>query len=285
MHYLDYNEKKSHGTQDFPLEFYHVDQEHPRYEMPFHWHRELEIIHILRGRFTAYLNEEIYAAKAGDFLFINQGTVHGGTPENCVYECIVFDPDPLLGQVAACRRQLRLLLEGDSLIRVHFSADDLPFRNAALALFDAARSEAPGHELNTAGALFSLFGVLFSHPEYREEGRAPVLYAKRIRLLKPVLEHIEQNYMRPLTLTDLAKITGMSPRYFCRFFRTFIHRTPIDYLNYYRVEQACRFLSSPMTVTEAAYLCGFNDSSYFVKIFKKYKGITPRQYQKSDQPR
>lgn len=290
MHYLDYNEKKDHGTQDFPLEFYHVDRDHPRYEMPFHWHRELEIIHILQGRFTAYLNEEMHAARAGDFLFIPPGAIHGGTPEDCVYECVVFDPDRLLGHIPACRRHLRTLLEGDAPIRAHFSAAgngdgahaDRPFLDAAAALFDAARSGAPGHELDTAGALFSLFGVLFSHPEYREADRPPVRYAEHIRLLKPVLEYIEQYYMRPLTLDDLARLTGMSPRYFCRFFRTFIHRTPIDYLNYYRVERACQLLASSGTVTEAAYRCGFNDSSYFVKIFKKYKGITPKQYQKAE---
>lgn len=44
MHYLDYNEKKQHGTLDFPIEYYHVNEHHPRYNMPFHCHKELEII-------------------------------------------------------------------------------------------------------------------------------------------------------------------------------------------------------------------------------------------------
>ena len=47
MHYLDYNEKKQHGTPDFPIEYFHVDVHHPRYNMPFHCHKELEIIRIL----------------------------------------------------------------------------------------------------------------------------------------------------------------------------------------------------------------------------------------------
>ena len=49
MHYLDYNEKKQHGTMDFPIEYYHVDEHHPRYNMPFHCHKELEIIRSLEG--------------------------------------------------------------------------------------------------------------------------------------------------------------------------------------------------------------------------------------------
>ena len=73
----------------------------------------------------------------------------------------------------------------------------------------------------------------------------------------------------------------MSPKYFCRFFRTITQQTPMDYVNYYRIERAARLLSSAdWSVTAVGLECGFNDSSYFVKAFKKYKGITPKQYQK-----
>ena len=55
--------------------------------------------------------------------------------------------------------------------------------------------------------------------------------------------------------------------------------TPVDYLNYYRIERACHILTTTeLPVTEVAYRCGFNDSSYFVKTFRKYMGITPRAY-------
>jgi len=71
----------------------------------------------------------------------------------------------------------------------------------------------------------------------------------------------------------------MSAKYFCRFFKTVIHRTPIDYLNYYRVERASYLMETEdISVTEAAYRCGFNDSSYFVRVFKKYKNATPGKY-------
>ena len=58
MHYLDYNEKKQHGTMDFPIEYYHVDEHHPRYNMPFHCHKELEIIRILEGILFLKLDDE-----------------------------------------------------------------------------------------------------------------------------------------------------------------------------------------------------------------------------------
>ena len=97
--------------------------------------------------------------------------------------------------------------------------------------------------------------------------------------LKPALEYIEQHYGQHISLDTLARLTGFSPKYFCRYFRTIVHRSPIDYLNYYRVECAAHFLASAdMNVAEVAVHCGFSDSSAFIKQFRKYKGTTPRQY-------
>ena len=89
--------------------------------------------------------------------------------------------------------------------------------------------------------------------------------------------YYSQNYC-PLD-PELARLTGLSPKYFCRSFRAVVHRSPIDYLNFYRVECASALLSSSdLTVAEVAYQCGFNDSSFFIKQFRRYKGTTPRQY-------
>ena len=51
MKFFDFKEDKQHGRFDFPIEFYHVDQSHPRYDMPYHWHTQCEIIRILKGEF------------------------------------------------------------------------------------------------------------------------------------------------------------------------------------------------------------------------------------------
>ena len=82
-----------------------------------------------------------------------------------------------------------------------------------------------------------------------------------------------------MSIDTLARLTGFSPKYFCRYFRTIVHRSPIDYLNYYRIERAARFLAvDDMNVAEVAVHCGYADSSAFIKQFRKYKGTTPKQY-------
>ena len=96
MQYLDYNEHILHGTPDRPIACYYVDEKHPRYRMPMHWHIECEIIRVRRGVIHLYVDDARIAARAGDLVFLGKGALHGGEPEGCVYECVVFDAS-LLG--------------------------------------------------------------------------------------------------------------------------------------------------------------------------------------------
>ena len=58
-----------------------------------------------------------------------------------------------------------------------------------------------------------------------------------------------------------------------------MHTTPIEYLNYYRIEIACeQLIITNKNITDIAYDCGFNDVSYFTKVFKKYKDTVPSKY-------
>lgn len=87
--------------------------------------------------------------------------------------------------------------------------------------------------------------------------------------------------MNQLTLGNLAEAADMSPKYFCRFFSEMTGKTPIEYLNYYRIECAAeQLLYTDDLVTDIALNCGYNDLSYFVKTFKKYKSQTPNNSEK-----
>ena len=278
MHYLNYNEQIQHRTGDFPLAFYPVDAHHPRYRMPMHWHRETEIIRVRRGRLKLYVDDRALDVEAGDLVLIGEGVLHGGEPEDCVYDCIVFDPAMLM-HVDACKRGLRTVLG-----RTIFVKDDTVSRDAALdgaakRLYESVSGGIMGDELFVLGALYAFFGALAARrDEARLDAPAPRLRGKAEQL-KPALEYIETHYGQPITLEALARLTGLSPKYFCRFFRAIVHRSPIDYVNYYRIECASSFLTdTDMTVAEIAQHCGYNDSSFFIKQFRKYKGTTPRRY-------
>lgn len=279
MHYLDYNEEKQHGTHDFPIEYYHVDKSHPRYNMPFHWHVDLEIIHILDGTFHFKLGDEELEAGPGDIIFINEGVIHGGTPENCTYECIVFDANHLLMHTEPCKACIRNITGHQLPVHLHPASENTQFFKAAGHLFDSMRNPAPGSELLILGGLFELTGIIYQAFLFEAPNRTAPPALSKMAQLKPALKYIEDHFSEAITLEDLSKESRLSTKYFCQYFRSAIHRTPMDYLNYYRIEQACKFFSTTnYLVTEVAFLCGYNDSSYFIKTFKRYKGTTPKQY-------
>ena len=278
MHYLDYSEQIQHRTGDFPLAYYSVDIHHERYRMPMHWHREAEIIRVTRGRLALYVDNQSIALSAGDVMLIGEGVIHGGEPEGCEYGCIVFDTG-LLTREDACKRAMKGVLGhsiclNDAALRV-----DGDFLRCVDALYDAAADGIAGRELQVLGALYGFFGMLSEKGNIARMDVAAPQFSQKAEQLKPALEYIETHYGQTITLEALARLTGLSPKYFCRFFRAIVHRSPIDYVNYYRIECASHFLTSTdMTVAEIAQHCGYNDSSFFIKQFRKYKGTTPRHY-------
>ena len=279
MKYMNYREERKHGTFEFPFEFYHVGPAHPRYEMSYHWHIEYEVIRILKGQFLMTINENEFVADAGDVIFVKGGLLHGGIPRDCLYECIVFNLDSLMTASHAGELLIKKISSDSIEIKSHFSAEDREISQIASSMFEQMKLRSEGHELRVIGAFYDLFGYILEKQLYSEVQSIPQKDGRRIEHLKKALEKIETSYSECLTLDDLAMEAGMNSKYFCRYFREMTHRTPIDYLNYYRIEQACfRLATSNDPIAEIGLSCGFNDVSYFIKTFKKYKGITPKKY-------
>ena len=275
-------ENRQHGTDDFPLEYYQVDYTYPRYIMPHHCHDEIELIHIQKGAFRLSLNGKEYTLNEGDLCYISSGSLHGGTPQDCVYECLCFNSTALLNHSNLVWNYLKDVEDGHTLIQPVFNKMYPGILKCASRMFAAIRSKKPGWELLALSGLYDFYGTVIQQ-DYRESPLDSTAF-QRLRQIKLSLEYIEQNYQKPISLERLADVSGLSAKYFCRYFRSILQRTPIDYLNHYRIERACLLLEdNRLSVTDVAYACGYNDSSYFVRSFKKYKGVTPNQYAQMSQ--
>ncbi len=102
------------------------------------------------------------------------------------------------------------------------------------------------------------------------------------RPMDQTISFIDSHYMSKICLDDVAAMTGMSRFHFCRLFRKKTGRTFKDYLNFKRLEAAKRLLRIPeINISQACYAVGFNDASYFARLFKKYEGISPTAFRKT----
>lgn len=101
----------------------------------------------------------------------------------------------------------------------------------------------------------------------------------KTELLKKVLHYIDHNYKQKLTVMDLASQIQMSEGHFSRFFKSLVLMTPMQYINTTRNNKACTLLQkSDRKMLDIAMDVGFQNQSYFIRLFKKQKGCTPREY-------
>lgn len=102
------------------------------------------------------------------------------------------------------------------------------------------------------------------------------------RRIEKVNEYLYQNYHKEITLEDVSKIANMPEASFSRFIKNHTGRTFIDTLNEIRLGHATRYLiETTHSVAEIAYNCGFNNISYFNRVFKKKKNCTPKEFRES----
>ncbi len=274
-----YNELIQRGTYELPMELYQLDTNNPKYEMAHHWHSEFEIIRIISGTLKMSLNRREFSANAGDVIFVNYETVHGAQPQDCVYECIVLSPELLSVDDKVCGDFISDLAEQILVVNDHFKPHDGDIINSCNTLFDVMKRG--GCYFEVISALYAVFGTIIKDKLYNTSSNFENSDASKNAKIKKVLSFIRQNYNTPLTLEKIASFAGMSSKYFCYFFKEMTQKSPINYLNDYRIERAARkLLATDLSVTDIAYSCGFNDLSYFIKTFKAAKGITPYKFRK-----
>ena len=281
MKYSALLEPIQHGSFDFPIAFYAVDESHPRYTMMLHWHPEYEIVRVNRGLLHMTLDAEPIEVQAGNAVFIGGGVAHSAIPQDCDYDCRVFDLRSFINRNSFVSRQVEDILERRLILCQRVPQDAAGLYETLDGIFTAMRQRQVGYELTVQGGLYQLLGIVVRDGLYHQPiGRSRRRDGQQISL-KNVIGYIEENYAAHITLDDLARAAGMNRKYFCVFFKEMTHRTPVEYLNHYRVEMAGELLlSSGQTVAEIAVECGFSDMSYFSRMFRRYMGVTPRNYRK-----
>lgn len=276
-----YNELTQRGTADFPVEFYHIEKNNTRYEMTAHWHSEIEIIRVLEGSLRCKFNNQNYVATKGDILFVNSECVHSAMPDDCIYECIVFHMDFLYLNDDDCRFFVDSVLNHEYVLREYYPSESSEIHRTFNSIFEAIKNRNTGYKFYVIGSFYRLFGLICENKMYENAIGSSLVADKNVPKLKNILTYIRKNYDKHIYLEEMAKVAGMSPKYFCAFFKEMTGRTPVEYLKIYRIEKASRkLLNTDEHVTDIAYSCGFNDLSYFIKTFKELKNITPAQYRK-----
>lgn len=291
MNILEYEttqELKTHGNSNFPFNIYPCSIPLDFSGVPLHWHNDMEIIYVKKGRGTVLADLRPYQVRAGDLVFITPGSLHGLEQyENCSmeYENILFQLSLLMTAMDdLCSEQFfQPLLHGQLALPVLLSPD-APFYSEAVRCLNEldaiSGSEDPARILGIKGKLFDLFFLLFRSCPQAAPPRCPT---KSLETMKLLLKHVETHYQEKLSISDMAALCGFSGSYFMKFFKQQMGISFIDYLNDYRLMMAARMLrASSDTIAAISEEIGFENLSYFNRLFKRKYGMTPSCYRKGN---
>jgi xylan 1,4-beta-xylosidase len=247
-----------------------------------HWHKEIEILLVVKGRVLATVEGQRYELAEDELLFINSGDTHStqGDSDNIV---IALQINP-----AFCAKVFPAL---DSLVfcwpRKRDEAAE-PFmakvRYFIAMMVEEYRKAEKGYELAIEGLLNGLMSLIIrnvplaSRPCDREAPGEKDYIRDRIR---HIIDYIQAHYAEKISLECLAAEVCVNPYYLSHFFREKIGLPFQQYLNYVRLQNA----SAPLThtdkqITAIAELCGFSSVKAFIRAFRQRFCVTPSEYRK-----
>lgn len=283
-------ESQQRGTVLFPLQYNYCNTENPFYDLWLHWHTEFEIIHIVSGSYGIFINDHEEVLNEGDICLLPGKIVHGDAPEKgkSKYESAVFDIELMRLHGFSPDAFISEIVNGTIDVDNVFRADQKDIARIGESFFETLRDQKEGWDSVCTGYLMILFGLIKKNHLYSEKKILPAKKRVRNEKLEIVLDLIKKNYSKNITLEELADAAGFSPKYFCRVFREMTNRAPVEYLNWFRINRSCAMIrETDEKLQDIAVKCGFNDFSYFIKIFHRYKKMTPlkyRNYNGSDNP-
>ena len=289
---IELKENKLHGHLMFPLTVYSNDLMWGH--VNFHWHDEIEIIYVKKGTFTLGIGMQEFQAKKDNCYFVNRGLLHSAKSfkdKDTLHYAILFPIETFNSTIYDfCQSKFFDPLNKNEMIfpttidvTTHWGQKII---KEIKEIIEFSENKYAGWELAFKGGILKIISILASENQFimtSDVQKSQKDY--KTKLLKESLTHIHNHFHENISSKNLAKELNMSTQYYCRFFKNLTGKTPMDYVNQYRVNEASKILQNEvLPITEVCFRVGFENTSYFIKKFKEYKGCTPFQFKKISIP-
>ncbi len=287
LEYENYEEKKEHCGDAFQYNTYLCTIPLDFTSVPTHWHNEYEIIYIKKGIGIISLDLEYHEVKAGDIILIVPGQLHSieqKDEETMEYENIIFGQDILTNKHNDfCYTHFFSSLTKRTVpFPSIFNESSCTFYKDIAWCVDNAdeicKTFPQGYQLALKSYLFQMFFIIFSNIP---EDTSPVKRNKSLDKMKLIIKYVENNYSENITIDDMARLCDFSQSHFMKFFKKNMEVSFIEYLNNYRLTMASRLLiSSTSSIIAISMESGFDNLSYFNRLFKKKYEMTPSEFRR-----
>lgn len=288
---LKLKEDRTHGSQEYPYDQYHVKNISHPFQIPVHWHDELEIIYIETGELQVKIGNHEYEGRSRDIFFVNPGELHlmGCKNTQVRYYTILF-PLTFISFQTVDELELKLLapLRSNKLLFPEYIEDEqtkekiLAVIQKVAALNDYEKDQEIRQQqfvrqhLQTRMLLLELLQCLAE-----EKAFVRASTNRNSDLQREILIFIQQHFTEKMTLGMLAEQFHLSEKYISRYFTENFRLSFSHYVIHLRLAEARKLLErTELSVTEVALQVGFSNVSYFIRVFKDAYGTSPLKYKR-----
>ncbi len=285
---LNINKDKSenilYNLPDFPimaregnLSFY------PGMKSAIHWHNDFEFVMAIKGEVGYEVNGHKYQLIEGQGMFINSTQLHSVfsiSEADSKYLCILIPPDMFCPAKRIQRTYLNPICK-DTEHPMIILSPAISWQGTIISYMKEIHQEftieKEGFELKVMGLAHMMLMTL-----YLNRNNAAIMDVSLNRqavALHKMIGYIQANYKHKLSLNKIANSGNVCRSTCCEIFQSILHTTPILYLTDYRIERSMESLTyTNLSITDIAFECGFNGSSYYTELFHRKIGITPTEY-------
>jgi AraC-type DNA-binding domain-containing proteins len=237
--------------------------------------RDHYIIHyILRGKGNFYVGNQVYSLKQGDGFLICPDVLtfyQADSEDPWYYNWVGFN-----GLYVADYLQQAGLDQSHPVFS--YLEDDF-LKNCFQEMFATSKLTI-GKEPRLLGQLYIFLSKLIETSSTREQ--LDIKENLKSLYVKKAIEFIKNNYSSKIGIKQLAEYLGFDRSYFFTIFKEQIHVSPQEFLIHYRLGKACDLMKRPLlSISDISRSVGYNDPLLFSKVFKKYKGQSPKEYRKN----
>lgn len=282
--YSNYYYKKM-PDENFHVDIFKKEVKGPGPITDSHWHEHIQFFYFTEGNGFMICNSKRIDIQPKDVVVINGNELHYAESLSETLSCYIIKVDFSFlysNHIDNCQTKFIAPLSNNYITFQNLIQGDEQICNCLENIIEEYFSDDIGFELAIKSGLYKLIVLLLRNyvDSYLTQKQFDARINNLIRMNK-VFIYIDDNITQKISLHDLAVIVNISDYHFCKLFKQVTGKSTIDYINNLRINKAILLLNEgKYNITEVALACGFCDSNYFSRMFKKYEGTTPKNVKK-----
>ena len=235
-------------------------------------------IRVIEGTMFFDVGTEKITLQQGEVLFINSNQLHlfkGTQGKKIVYRVLTASTDAI-GNVHLGKK-LKKMINDDSFAYTVIHPVSPLFSADMDAIFDLKNHQPQEYEFEVLakylGMLRQIYRI-YCHTNHNDT----ITHNTDLQILREMMAYVGENYQEDITVDALAHAGNVSRSKCTRLFREYLQQSPIEYVQNYRLERSVVLLrTTNASLSEVARKCGFNQQSYFNRLFMRKFHMTPKQ--------